>query len=110
MRSTEPDVRVVLITAPDAETAARLARSLVEERLAACVNVVPEIRSFYRWEGAVHDDAEILLVVKTRADRAGELAARVVELHPYDVPEVLELPAAGGSAAYLGWVRSESAP
>ena len=104
----ETDVRVVLITAPDAETGARLARALVEERLAACVNLVPGIRSFYRWEGAVQDDAEVLLVVKTRAERGAALATRVKELHPYDLPEVLELPAVGGSAAYLRWVEEES--
>ena len=102
-------VQVVLMTAPDAACAERLARALVEERLAACVNVVPGVRSFYRWQGAVEDAAELLLVAKTRADRAEALAARVKELHPYELPEVLTLPAAGGSAAYLDWVRTESA-
>lgn len=102
------DVRVVLVTAPDAETAAQLARQLVEERLAACVNVVPGVRSFYRWEGAIQDDAELLLVAKTRSQRAEALAARVKELHPYELPEVLELPAAGGSRAYLDWIRTET--
>ena len=102
-------VQVVLMTAPDAACAERLARALVEERLAACVNVVPGVRSFYRWQGAVEDAAELLLVAKTRADRAEALAARVKELHPYGLPEVLTLPAAGGSAAYLDWVRTESA-
>jgi periplasmic divalent cation tolerance protein len=106
----DPAVRVVLITAPDVETASRLARTLVDERLAACVNVVPAIRSFYRWQGRVRDDAESLLVVKTRADRGEALAARVAELHPYDLPEVLELSATGGSTAYLKWVGTESAP
>ena len=102
------DVRVVLITAPDAAAAEKLARALVEERLAACVNVLPGVHSFYRWEGSVQDDAELLLVAKTRAARVGALAARVKELHPYDVPEVLELPATGGSKAYLDWVRTET--
>ncbi len=106
--ATDTDVRVVLVTAPDTDTAARLAGALVEERLAACVNVVPEIRSFYRWEGAVQDDAEVLLVIKSTAARSDALAARVRELHPYDLPEVLELPAVGGSDAYLDWVRTES--
>ncbi len=110
MSAEDPAVRVVLITAPDVETAYRLARTLVAERLAACVNVVPAIRSFYRWEGSVKDEPESLLVVKTRADRGAALAARVAELHPYDLPEVLELPATGGSAAYLRWVGTESAP
>ncbi len=103
-------VMVVLVTAPDAETGARLARSLVEERLAACANLIPGVRSIYRWEGRVQDDAEVLLVLKTRAERVDALAARVSELHPYDVPEVVALPAVGGSRAYLDWVRGESRP
>ena len=70
------DVRVVLVTAPDAATAEKLARTLVEEQLAACVNVVPGVRSFYRWEGRVQDDSEILLVAKTRAESVDALAAR----------------------------------
>lgn len=110
MSAEDPAVRVVLITAPDVETASRLARTLVDERLAACVNVVPAIRSFYRWEGSVKDDPESLLVVKTSAGRGEALAARVAELHPYDLPEVLELAASGGSAAYLAWVGAESTP
>jgi len=103
-------VQVTLVTAPDAETAARLARVLVEERLAACVNLVPGVRSIYRFEGRVHDEPEVLMVVKARAERAAALEARVRALHPYDVPEVLHLSAAGGSAAYLAWVLKESAP
>jgi periplasmic divalent cation tolerance protein len=102
------DVRLVLTTVPDAETATRLARALVEERLAACVNVVPGVRSHYRWQGALEESSELLLLVKTRADRCAALAARIQALHPYELPEVLELPAAGGSAAYLDWVRRES--
>ncbi|MDJ0850972.1 MAG: divalent-cation tolerance protein CutA [Myxococcota bacterium] len=104
------DVRVVLVTAPDLEVARSLARDLVERRLAACVNVVPGIRSLYRWEGEVQEDDEVLLVVKTRADRGDALASRIRELHPYDVPEVLALPAAGGSEPYLRWLREESQP
>ena len=108
MANTEAEVRVVLVTAPDAEVGERLARALVEERLAACVNLVPGVQSIYRWEGSVRSDSEVLLVVKTTADRTAALAARVEALHPYDVPEVLELPIAGGSPAYLDWVRTES--
>jgi periplasmic divalent cation tolerance protein len=110
MSSSDLEVRVALITAPDPETATRIARALVEERLVACVNVVPGVRSIYRWEGAVEEDAEVLLVVKTRADRTGELVDRVVELHPYDLPEVVMLPAVGGNPGYLDWVREEAAP
>lgn len=110
MGSPDPAVQVVLVTAPDADTAARLGRALVEERLAACVNLVPGVRSIYRWEGELHDDAEVLLLVKTRPDRLQALAARVKELHPYALPEVLALPASGGSPAYLDWLRTESSP
>lgn len=110
MGSPDPAVQVVLVTAPDLDTAARLGRALVEERLAACVNLVPGLRSIYRWEGALHDDAEVLLLVKTRTDRLEALSARVKELHPYALPEVLALPASGGSPAYLEWLRTESAP
>ena len=101
---------IVLVTVGKMEDAEKIAASLVEERLAACVNIVPGIRSFYRWEGEVQNDPEVLLIAKTSADRCPALAARVDELHPYDLPEVLELPAAGGSRAYLDWVRTESSP
>jgi len=110
MSPSEPEVCVAFITAPDLEEATGIARALVEERLAACVNLLPGIRSVYRWEGSIEEDAEVLLVVKTRADRAGALVDRVIELHPYDVPEVVMLPAVGGSPAYLDWVREEAAP
>ena len=108
MSGGDPGVRVVLITAPNEACAELLARTLVEEKLAACVSVVPGVRSFYRWEGAVQDDAELLLVAKTRSERGPALAARVKELHPYDLPEILELPAVAGSDASLDWVRLES--
>ena len=108
MSGTDDGVRVVLITVPQGDPATSLARALVEERLAACVNLIPEVRSLYRWEGAVQEDAEALLVVKTRAERCEALAARVQDLHPYDVPEVLVLPTSGGSASYLEWVITES--
>jgi periplasmic divalent cation tolerance protein len=103
-------VRVVLVSAPDAEVAGRLARTLVTERLAACVNVVAGVRSVYRWEGKVQDDAEVLLVIKSTDARLAALCARVTALHPYELPEVLALPAVGGSARYLEWVAEESRP
>jgi periplasmic divalent cation tolerance protein len=103
-----PEVRLVLTSVPDAEVGARLARTLVEERLAACVNLVPGVRSIYRWQGQLEDASEVLLLVKTRADRCAALAARIQALHPYELPEVLELAAGGGSAAYLDWVGRES--
>jgi periplasmic divalent cation tolerance protein len=102
------DVVAVLISAPDADTARRIGRTLVEERLAACVNVIPGVSSIYRWKGAVEEAAEVLLVVKTRAARADALAARVRTLHPYELPEVVVLPVRGGSRAYMQWVAAES--
>lgn len=98
---------VVLSTAPDAEAAAMLARTLVQERHAACVNVVPGVRSFYRWEGRVHDEAEALLVVKTDRERLAGLIEALAEAHPYDCPEIVALPIADGLPAYLDWI-SES--
>ena len=102
------EARIVLMTAPDAKVAATIARALVDERLAACVNVVSGVRSIYRWQGELQDDAEVLLLAKTRADRCAALAARVEALHPYELPEVVVLPVEGGSENYLDWVLSES--
>ncbi|HSB18828.1 MAG TPA: divalent-cation tolerance protein CutA [Anaeromyxobacteraceae bacterium] len=102
------DTLVVLVTAPSAEAAAGIARALVEERLAACGNVVPGLRSIYRWEGKLHDDAEALLVLKTTRSRFPALRDRVLALHPYEVPEVLALPVEAGSEKYLAWVRAET--
>lgn len=104
------DVRVVLITAPAGERAAGIARDLVERRLAACVNVVREVRSLYRWEGAVQDDREDLLIVKTTEARVADLVARVREVHPYTVPEVIALPVVEGAESYLRWVMAETGP
>ncbi len=102
------DALVVLVTAPSAEQAAALARALVEARLAACGNVVPGLRSIYRWEGKVQDDAEALLVLKTTRARFEALRDRVLALHPYEVPEVLALPVEAGSARYLAWIAAET--
>jgi len=102
--------RVALATAPDAEVAARIAHALVDERLAACANLVPQVRSIYRWQGRVEDDTEVLLVIKTRADRVAALADRLRALHPYEVPELVVLPVVGGLAAYLAWMSAETAP
>jgi periplasmic divalent cation tolerance protein len=99
---------VVLVTAPDAERAAAIARALVEERLVACGNVVPGLRSIYRWEGKVEDAAEALLVLKTTRGRFDALRERILALHPYQVPEVLAVPVLAGSAAYLAWIAAET--
>jgi len=86
------DFLVVLITAPTASDARRIAHALVEERLAACVNVLPECRSVYRWDDGVVEEAEAMMIVKTTRDMFPELARRVTEIHPYAVPEVVGLP------------------
>ncbi len=102
------DAVVVLVTAPGVDQAARIARALVEERLAACGNVVPGIRSIYRWQGAVQEDQEALLVLKTTRARFEALRARVLAMHPYEVPEVIALPVEAGSARYLAWIAGET--
>ena len=94
---------LVLVTAP-ADAGPELARKLVEERLAACVNQIPGVRSVYRWEGKVVEDEEVLLVIKTTEERLAALMKRVPELHPYQVPEVLALPVAQGHPPYLAWL------
>lgn len=98
---------LALSTCPDADTAARIARALVEEKLAACVNRVPGIASTYRWQGGVHDDAEVLLLIKTTRARFEALRARLVELHPYDVPELLAFDVTDGHGPYLDWLRAQ---
>ena len=99
-------VRVVLVTAPSADVGRALARSVVEAGLAACVNVVPGVTSVYRWDGAVQEDDEVLLVLKTTDTGVDALRGRVLELHPYDVPEFLVLPVTDGSRPYLDWVTA----
>jgi periplasmic divalent cation tolerance protein len=102
------DAVIVLTTLPAAADAAALARTLVEERLAACVNLLPVMRSVYRWQEAVQQDEERQLVVKTWRDRLPSLETRLTSLHPYDVPEFLVIEAAGGSSAYLKWLQAET--
>jgi periplasmic divalent cation tolerance protein len=104
------DVELVLVTAPDVDVARSLARELVDSRLAACVNVVPGLHSIYRYQGSVHEDAEVLLLVKTCASRAGDLDAFLGERHPYDLPELVRIPVPDGNLAYLDWVREGCAP
>jgi periplasmic divalent cation tolerance protein len=99
------EVRTALVTAPDAGSAETMARTLVEEGLAACVNVIPGLVSVYRWKGEVQRDEEALMILKTTESRVAALRERVVQLHPYEVPEVLVLSVVDGHEAYLGWVR-----
>ena len=102
------DVVLVLTTVPDAPTGETIARALVEERLAACVNALAPMTSVYRWNGAVTRDEERQLIVKTTRERVAEVEARIAALHPYELPELLVVAAEGGSERYLGWVRAET--
>jgi periplasmic divalent cation tolerance protein len=99
---------LVLCTAPSEEVGAMLARGLVEAKLAACVNIVPGLRSIYEWKGAVSDEPEVQLLVKSRRERFAALEAWIAEHHPYEVPEILALPIEAGSSAYLGWLTAQT--
>ena len=107
-RSTAEHV-VILVACADEAQAARVARAVVEARVAACAQALP-IRSVYRWEGAVVEDHEALLLIKTRAERFEAVAAVVRDLHDYDVPEIVALPVVAGSRDYLDWVDAETRP
>ncbi len=100
-------VVAVLATAPSTEVAEQIGGTLVEERLAACVNLVPGMVSIFRWRGAVSRESEVLMILKTTTDAVESLKRRIVELHPYEVPEVLALEVRDGLPAYLDWVRAE---
>lgn len=96
---------VVLITASNEDDAARIAKTLVESRLAGCVNIVRGIRSIYSWQGKIEDDAEVLMVVKTQRKLFDDLSKKVKELHSYTVPEIIALPIVEGSDDYLNWLK-----
>jgi periplasmic divalent cation tolerance protein len=103
-------VRLVLTTAPDREAARALARTLVAQRLAACCNLVGGVDSVYRWEGAVREEGEVLLVIKTSAVRLAELERALLTRHPYAVPELVVLLPERVEPRYAAWVEAESAP
>ena len=100
------NVRIVLTTVGLKEAAEKLAQQLVERRLAACVNIVGPIRSIYRWRDNVENEQEYLLLIKTTAEGAGELQSALKELHPYELPECVEVVVEGGSEEYLAWVAA----
>lgn len=102
------DVRIVYTTAGSEADAARITRVVVEERLAACGNILPRVRSIYRWQGKVEDEPEAAVVLKTTAGRVDALIARVHELHPYDVPDIVSLQIEAGHGPYLDWVRENT--
>lgn len=99
---------IVLITFPADQDPMPLATSIVDDHLAACVNVLPPMRSVYRWEGKVEQADERQLVIKTRAERVEALKARLASLHPYEVPEMLVLSISGGSESYLQWLQANA--
>lgn len=99
---------LMLCTAPDQLLAKRIAHVLVEEGLAACVNLGAESLSMYMWQGVLEGETEVALTIKTRAARAQDVADRLVQLHPYDVPEILVIPVAGGSRDYLDWLQKHT--
>ncbi|MBM3774124.1 MAG: divalent-cation tolerance protein CutA [Acidobacteria bacterium] len=101
------DKIVVLTTCSSPEDGERIARRLVESRLAACVNILPSMRSFYRWEGRVQADAELLLLIKSSRAAFDRLRSEIEQLHPYQVPEIIALPIVDGSRNYLGWLDAE---
>jgi periplasmic divalent cation tolerance protein len=99
---------VVLVTCGSEEEAAKIANSLVEERLAACVNIISPARSIYRWEGKIWDEREWILMIKTQKRRFEELEKKVKSLHSYSVPEIIALPIVEGSASYLKWLEENT--
>jgi periplasmic divalent cation tolerance protein len=101
---TESPITMAIVTAPSHDVADRLVTTIVEERLAACGNIVPGLTSIYHWEGALQRASEVLIIFKTTRAVLAQLMARVEEIHPYDVPEVLAVPVTAGLDAYSAWV------
>jgi periplasmic divalent cation tolerance protein len=102
------DTLLAYITCKDADDARRIGKTLVMERLAACVNILPKMESHYWWNGKIESDQEAVLIAKTRADAREALQARVIDLHPDEVPCVVFLPVAGGNPDYLDWITRET--
>jgi periplasmic divalent cation tolerance protein len=100
------DLQIALCTVPDEETAGLIADALVSEKLAACVNIVPAIMSVYRWNDAIEHDQELLLLIKTSESVWPLLEARILELHPYELPEIIAVPIHTGQADYTQWIKN----
>ncbi|OAQ21563.1 divalent-cation tolerance protein CutA [Thermosulfurimonas dismutans] len=102
------EVVLLYVTAGSQEEALKIAKTLVEERLCACVNVFPEISSIYWWEGKVQEDREAVLLVKTRREFAEKVKSRILEIHSYTCPCILEIPVIGGHEAFIDWILMET--
>lgn len=98
----------LLSTCPSVDVARTIATALVDAGAAACVNIVPGLTSVYRWQGETHEDAELLLVIKTTADNYGRAERIITELHPYELPEVVAVPIVGGLSGYLDWISTQT--
>jgi len=106
--SADDALIIILCTVPDEATAEKIAEGLVENRLAACVNAISGVRSFYRWQGKLQADSEIQLLIKTRQERFDEVAAWLEANHPYEVPEIVAIPAERVTKAYLAWATEQT--
>ncbi len=108
--SSETDAVAIYSTYPDVETAEAIGAGLVEEGLAACVNILPAMRSIYRWQGAIEADDEVVAIVKSQRGRADEIVAAIEKRHPYDTPAIVVFPIVAGSRRYLDWIVAETVP
>ena len=99
---------LVLVSCPDEETAVRIGRTAVENRLAACITVIPRVKSVYRWKGQVEEADEVLLLIKTRGELFQRLEEAIVERHPYSVPEIISIRINQGHTPYLEWIKEET--
>ena len=97
---------MVYCTCPDSSVAHRIARSLIEQHVAACVNILPAVRSIYSWQGKIHDDAEVLLLIKTDRNHFTALSDIITRMHPYEVPEIIGVPLEAGYQPYLEWMEA----
>ncbi|WP_038034584.1 divalent-cation tolerance protein CutA [Thermopetrobacter sp. TC1] len=106
----EERASLIYTTLPDEEAARTLGEALVKARLAACVNIIPGMRSIYEWKGRLEHDEEVVMIVKTMPDRAGECMAEIALLHPYEEPAIIRLPATDVSASFLDWLHTQTRP
>eukprot|EP00212_Chloropicon_laureae_P001979 CAMPEP_0197487988 /NCGR_PEP_ID=MMETSP1311-20131121/3007_1 /TAXON_ID=464262 /ORGANISM="Genus nov. species nov., Strain RCC856" /LENGTH=114 /DNA_ID=CAMNT_0043031883 /DNA_START=218 /DNA_END=562 /DNA_ORIENTATION=+ len=104
------DYVAIYVTVPSKDVGAKIAKSLLEDKLCACVNIIPGVESYYWWEDKIESDSELLMMIKSRADLLASVTERVKQVHEYDVPEVIGVPIIGGNAKYLDWIRENTKP